>query len=290
MQPIGAIPTASATPRPDDIRFACERCKTESVLAPSKRGLGPGGSLHARLLRIGRIFGPQSGHRSTLAEVRAELMVRAEERAYQAFTTRFRFCHECRRFVCPRCWSRSWRTCKSCVARAMAAMSPGRRRFRFGLSMTVVMASALLLAVGVGSVLAVSAVRSTAPNAAIPARSTAAATLAPVPPAAPATQPTAGPTLVVATARPTAVDPTLGDQAPTSTGPVTIACTPTKGPGPLAVDCTANSADPTAIIWLLDGDGLAPPYMLAAGHHTVQAEVLLEGVWSLTNIVEIDVS
>ncbi|MFI5259977.1 MAG: hypothetical protein ACHQ01_10280 [Candidatus Limnocylindrales bacterium] len=191
MQPIASISTAAPTYRSDDVSFACERCKTESVLAPSKRGLGRVGELHARLLSLGRAARPHGDDRSTLAEVRAELIARAEEHEHEVFTARFRFCHECRRFVCPRCWNRSWRTCKSCVARAIAAMSPARKRFRFGLSMTVAVASLLLLAVGVGSVVAFSAARSTPPNAVNPAGST------PPPATAPAGTPTAARTAVL---------------------------------------------------------------------------------------------
>jgi hypothetical protein len=145
------------------VRYACERCKVERVLKPPSRTLGPvirvrlGAAAARRSLSRRRAFG------RSLAELRSELTSRAEEEAYLRFTGSFRFCHECRRFVCPRCWSRSWSTCRSCVARAMQNMSPRRRTFDFGLSLTVMAASLLLLALGVGSVLAAGAATGTNP-------------------------------------------------------------------------------------------------------------------------------
>jgi hypothetical protein len=153
MSSVVSTSASAARAGQDAVRYACERCKTESVLAPTPSSLGRGGRLHAHFLIIVRTIGPHEGPRQTLAQVAAGLLARAEDDAYRTFTSRFRFCHECRRFVCPSCWSRSWRCCKSCVARAMKAMSPRRRHFRFGLSLTVIAASLLLLAVGFGSLL-----------------------------------------------------------------------------------------------------------------------------------------
>ncbi|HEX7491424.1 MAG TPA: hypothetical protein VF337_06950 [Candidatus Limnocylindrales bacterium] len=152
-------PHAVACAEQTAVRYACERCKTESVLAPGRVGLGVGGWLKARLIVVGRSNRRRDGTRRTFAEVRAELIARTDEDAYQALTGRFRFCHDCRRFVCPRCWNRSWSSCKSCVEQAMKRMSPARRRFRLGLSLTVIAASRVVLVVSVGSVVVLVAVR-----------------------------------------------------------------------------------------------------------------------------------
>jgi hypothetical protein len=158
------------------------------MLAPGRMGLGPVGWLRVRLLVIGRSIRPREGVRRTFGEIRAEVMAKMDEGAYRTFTGRIRFCHDCRRFVCPGfvcpgfvcrrfvcpgfvcpgfvcpgfvcpgCWSRSWSSCKSCVARAMKLMSPTRPRFRLGLSLTVIAASVAVLVVSVGSVLVAAAV------------------------------------------------------------------------------------------------------------------------------------
>lgn len=150
---------AAAPAEQTSVRYACERCKTESVLAPGRVGLGPLGGLKVRLLAIGRSIRRRDGARRSVDEIRAEVIAKIDEDAYQAFTGRFRFCHDCRRFVCPRCWNRSWSTCKSCVESAMKRMSPTRRRFRLGLSLAVIGASLVVLAASVGSVVVLTAVR-----------------------------------------------------------------------------------------------------------------------------------
>ena len=141
------------------VRYACERCKSESVLAPGRVGLGPVGWLKVRLLVIGRSIRRSEDARRSFDEIRAQVLAKIDEDAYQAFSSRFRFCHDCRRFVCPRCWNRSWSSCKSCVAAAMKRMSPTRRRFRLGLSLTVIAASVAVLVASVGSLVALAVVR-----------------------------------------------------------------------------------------------------------------------------------
>jgi hypothetical protein len=148
---------AAARVEQEAVRYSCERCKVESVLPPTGLALEPGGFLHAVLVTIGRSIRPPETGRPTFAEVRAQMMSKLDEDAYQAFTSRFRFCHECRRFVCPKCWNRSWSSCKSCVARAMKHMSPTRRRLRLGLSLAFIAGSILLIAVGFGSVVVIGA-------------------------------------------------------------------------------------------------------------------------------------
>lgn len=145
---------ASSSRVQDVIRYDCERCKREFVLGPERRTLTPFGWLAAHATAIGRGRQKRGGFGATYRLVRLEALVRANERATEAFVASFRFCHECRRFVCPRCWSRSRRACRACVSRAMAKLPVAWRRFRFG-ARVLVIASSMLLLLGVGEVLAV---------------------------------------------------------------------------------------------------------------------------------------
>jgi hypothetical protein len=70
---------------------------------------------------------------------------------------------------------------------------------------------------------------------------------------------------------------------------VKISCTPTSGAAPLTVSCSIQGSGYDDFIWLLDGVAAAPPYVLYAGRHTVQARVLRGGKWRLTNVVVIAV-
>jgi hypothetical protein len=150
--PLACCRFGGATIAQTAVRYGCERCKAESVLAPGRVGLGLAGRSKVRLLAIGRPIRPSEGVRRTLDEIRAKVMAKMDEDAYQAFTGRFRFCCDCRRFACPGCWNRSWASCKSCVAGEMKWMSPTRRRFRMGLSFTVIAASVLMLLSSAGIV------------------------------------------------------------------------------------------------------------------------------------------
>lgn len=115
--------------------------------------------MRVRLLAIGRSIWPIEGTRRTVAEIRAEVIAKIDEAAYQSFIGHFRLCQDCRRFVCPGCWNRSWSSCKSYVSRAMARMSPTLRRLRLGLRLAVIAGSVLLMAVGFASVVAMGAMR-----------------------------------------------------------------------------------------------------------------------------------
>jgi hypothetical protein len=136
--------TIAAPSAHEVIRYDCERCKREFVLGDRHR-LSPMDWLGAHM----------SGGSDFEAERRRRL-AQADERASEAFVASFRFCHECRRFVCPKCWSRSWKTCRACVGRAYAKLPVARRRFRLGTSMIVIASAMLLLVLGVGEVLAIS--------------------------------------------------------------------------------------------------------------------------------------
>jgi len=158
MQSLATSPSETARAVPGTVRYACERCKTDKVLAPAPRTLGPAGWLHARILSAGTSLSSHKGARRSFRDIRAEMLARAADDAARSFSDSFRFCHECRRFVCPGCWSPARQICKTCLARAKKRLSPRRMRLRFGLSVAVIAASLLLLAVGVGAALAAVAI------------------------------------------------------------------------------------------------------------------------------------
>jgi hypothetical protein len=135
------------------ISYACERCKTESSMEPRRAQLSRRDSLRA-CWRAADLKMAGGSYRKALAQIRVEMLDEAEETAYREFNARFRFCHDCRRFVCPSCWSSGWGTCRTCVARAMKRMSPRRRHFRTALSLMVIAGSIMLMLLGVGTALA----------------------------------------------------------------------------------------------------------------------------------------
>ncbi len=101
------------------IQYACERCKTRFVLPPSSRKLSIAGKLRAFSIGVGRTFRHHEGLGASYESSRRQLLAKMDDEAYQAFVQSFRFCHECRQFVCNECWSTSRRSCLTCVAKAM---------------------------------------------------------------------------------------------------------------------------------------------------------------------------
>jgi hypothetical protein len=109
---------------PELIQYSCERCKTRFVLPPSSQRLGVTGMLRAFFMGIGRSLKTHQGLGVGFGAARRELMSKMDDDAYQAFVLSFRFCHECRQFVCNDCWSKSRGTCLTCAAKATT--SPAR--------------------------------------------------------------------------------------------------------------------------------------------------------------------
>jgi hypothetical protein len=110
----------SSTPEaPALIQYACERCKTRFVLPPSSRKLSIAGKFHAFGMGIGRAFKFHEGLGAGYDTSRRTLLAKMDDEAYQSFVQSFRFCHECRQFVCNECWSTSRRSCLTCVAKSM---------------------------------------------------------------------------------------------------------------------------------------------------------------------------
>ena len=101
------------------IQYACERCKTRFVLPPSSRRLNLAGKLRAFSMGVGRTFRLHEGLGAGYDASRRQLLAKMDDEAYQSFVQSFRFCHECRQFVCNECWSTSRRSCLTCVAKTM---------------------------------------------------------------------------------------------------------------------------------------------------------------------------
>jgi hypothetical protein len=109
----------SSQEAPALIQYACERCKTRFVLPPSSRKLSFAGKFHALSMATGRVFKFHEGLGAGYETSRRQLLAKMDDEAYQAFVQSFRFCHECRQFVCNECWSTSRRSCLTCVAKSM---------------------------------------------------------------------------------------------------------------------------------------------------------------------------
>jgi hypothetical protein len=101
------------------IQYACERCKTRFVLPPSSRKLSIPGKVRAFSMGIGRALSNHEGLGAAYDTTRRQLLSKMDDEAYQSFVQSFRFCHECRQFVCNECWSTSRRSCLTCVAKSM---------------------------------------------------------------------------------------------------------------------------------------------------------------------------
>ena len=109
---------STAAEAPGLIQYACERCKTRFVLPPSQRHLGFGGRLKASGMAISRTLRYHEGLGSTYDGARRQMLAKMDDDAYQSFVQSFKFCHECRQFVCSECWSNSRKTCLGCFAKA----------------------------------------------------------------------------------------------------------------------------------------------------------------------------
>ena len=112
-----------STEAPALIQYACERCKTRFVLPPSSRRLNPAARISATLTAISRTLRYHEGYSVTYDGVRRQMLAKMDDDAYQSFVQSFKFCHECRQFVCSECWSNSRKTCLGCFAKAAGTTS-----------------------------------------------------------------------------------------------------------------------------------------------------------------------
>ncbi|HEX7491423.1 MAG TPA: hypothetical protein VF337_06945 [Candidatus Limnocylindrales bacterium] len=111
------------------IQYACERCKTRFVLPPSSRTLSIAGKFRAFSMGVSRALKFHEGLGAGYDTSRRQLLAKMDDEAYQSFVQSFRFCHECRQFVCNECWSTSRRSCLTCVAKSMTGTVRPRAPF-----------------------------------------------------------------------------------------------------------------------------------------------------------------
>ena len=282
---------SSGQEAPSLIQYACERCKTRFVLPPSRRRLGFGGRLKASGMALSRTLRFHEGLGSTYDGARRQLLAKMDDDAYQSFVQSFKFCHECRQFVCSECWSASRKTCLGCFAKAagtttarqrppfapvgpaiprpvVAAAPVRRRRLRADASLLVMGAAVILLVVELFVILPGGLNNrsgddnpSASPIAAVDTP-TASPTDAPTASPTPSPSPTATPTLVP-TASPTdsptpAATPTRAPTAKPAPPKVTpfptpvISCSPGGGVTSVAEVCTWGHPTGAKAQWYVD--------------------------------------
>ena len=248
------------------IQYACERCKTRFVLPPSSRKLSIPGKFRALSIGLGRFFRYHEGVAAGYDTARRQLLAKMDAEAYQSFVQSFRFCHECRQFVCNECWSTSRRSCLTCVAKSMtgtvrprppfaptgpeiprpvvAAVVPRKGRLRRDVGLVALAIAIVLLSVEGGYVLIA------ATSGSGPTPRTILVTLRP------STTPSSTPvkTAVIAVASPTArptptptASPSPSHSAspsPSATASRAVTATPTKAP--VVTAPPVKTAAPTA--------------------------------------------
>ncbi len=256
------------------IQYACERCKTKFVLPPSSRRLGFSGRLKATGSALGQSLKHRQGFGSSYDSARRQILAKMDDDAYQAFVQSFKFCHECRQFVCSECWSNSRKTCLGCFARAAGttikakppfvpdgpsiqrpapAFAPAKRKGHLRRDAGLLLAAAAVILIVVEAVIALPTVMAKPggngdPIANVTDPPKATATIAPTD--SPTPEPTATPTPTPEpTASPTESPSPSPSPSPTpapTTGPVKTAPptlpTPkiTCGPNPAAAGATVT--------------------------------------------------
>jgi len=261
------------------IQYACERCKTRFVLPPSRRKLSLGGKVRSLSIGLKRTFRYHEGLGSSYDAARRQMLAKMDDEAYQSFVQSFRFCHECRQFVCNECWSTSRRSCLTCVAKSMTGTVRPRPPFaptgpeipRPAIAAAVptrsgrVRRDAALVALGLALVLLVveggyllgaggsgqtAAVATASPSASPSATPSASPTAIPTTTAEPTATPTPIPTPIptaVLTASPTAVPTATPVPTPKATLKPTAAPA-TQPPNPV-VSCNTSSPPRVSCSW-----------------------------------------
>lgn len=238
------------------VQYACERCKTRFVLPASSHELGLAGQVRAAAMGVSRVLSRHEGLGAAYDSARRQLLAKMDDEAYQAFVQSFRFCHECRQFVCNDCWSTSRRACLTCVARSMAGevrprppfapagpeiprpiavpRPPRTERLRRDATVLAMVVAVALLAVEGGMLLMYASTPARTPGVAV-------APSASVSPTAAASE---APSAVVLTA-PTEVSSIAPVQTPTPTPTPTATATPTPAPTPTATPTPTPAPTPT---------------------------------------------
>ena len=244
------------------IQYACERCKTRFVLPPSSRRLSLAGKFRAFSMGAGRTFRLHEGLGAGYDASRRQLLAKMDDEAYQSFVQSFRFCHECRQFVCNECWSTSRRSCLTCVAKSMtgtvrprppfaptgpeiprpivAAAAPRKGRLRRDVALVALAIAVVMVSVEAGSLLvnatgAAGAGATDTPSVMAQVSPSASPSLSPSPSESPSESPSPIPT---ASPSPSPSDsPSLGPCSSLSPGASPIPCispTPVVAPKPPA--------------------------------------------------------
>jgi len=120
---------AAELEKPARVQYTCERCRTRFVLVPPPRRLGIGGRLRALAFVLGRSILFYQSPGASYDEARRELLSGVDAEAYESFAQSFKYCLECRRFVCAECWSATGRCCLSCLRIAMTGATLARTPF-----------------------------------------------------------------------------------------------------------------------------------------------------------------
>lgn len=287
---------SSGQEAPSLIQYACERCKTRFVLPPSRRRLGFGGRLKASGMALSRTLRFHEGLGSTYDGARRQLLAKMDDDAYQSFVQSFKFCHECRQFVCSECWSASRKTCLGCFAKAagtttarqrppfapvgpaiprpvVAAAPVRRRRLRADASLLVMGAAVILLVVELFVILPGGLNNrsgddnpSPSPIAAVDtptASPTDAPTASPTP--SPTPSPTATPTLMPTDSPTPAPTPTRAPTAKPVTpkptvgipGSLIVSCAP--GPGSITCTWSNHQRNGYSLLWRFDSADVGTP-------------------------------
>ena len=244
------------------IQYACERCKTRFVLPPSSRKLSIPGKFRALSIGLGRFFRYHEGVAAGYDTARRQLLAKMDDEAYQSFVQSFRFCHECRQFVCNECWSTSRRSCLTCVAKSMtgtvrprppfaptgpeiprpvvAAVVPRKGRLRRDVGLVALAIAIVLLSVEGGYVLIA------ATSGSGPTPRTILVTLRPR--LSPSNTPVKTAVIAVAspTARPTPTPTASPSPSPSPSATASPAVTPAPTRAPVVTAPPARTAAPTA--------------------------------------------
>jgi hypothetical protein len=241
------------------IQYACERCKTRFVLPPSSRRLSLAGKLRAFSMGAGRTFRLHEGLGAGYDASRRQLLAKMDDEAYQSFVQSFRFCHECRQFVCNECWSTSRRSCLTCVAKSMtgtvrprppfaptgpeiprpivAAAAPRKGRLRRDMALVALAIAVVMVSLEAGSLLvnatgAPGAGATDTPNVMALVSPSASPSLSPSPSESPSDSPSPIPT---ASPSPSPSDSPIPTASPSASASAVVTPTPAPKPTPAPV-------------------------------------------------------
>lgn len=107
--------TRAAVLDSDPVEHFCDGCHREFRPPRRRTSLGLGGRLTVLRMALGAGLRRRQGLRSAYRSIASRRLAGANEEAFAAFVGKFRLCHECRGFVCLKCWDGKRQICRSCV-------------------------------------------------------------------------------------------------------------------------------------------------------------------------------